>query len=222
MNNSINMSTNSIVKPINIRVLTITQIKDTIIEIYENKLKYDKQCLDGQLPLITMEQYLYVFLNQKFGLKVIIFYQKINTNKIKFFLYHIIQTLIIEWAAAIFNGIKKFAYEDNDIAVFGKIIKNEIEEQFQLVQLKVKATIKDLIKLNIKNLFPFKLNKEIKEMIDTKCKDSITEQEALDIIKYMYEEKDAHNLHGKMEPFFYRIPPRLPEYTCILYIKSVK
>ena len=50
-------------------------------------------------------------------------------------------------------------------------------------------------------------------MIDTKCKDSITEQEVLDIIKYMYEEKDIHNLYGKMEPFFYKIPPKLPEYT---------
>ena len=58
------------VKHINIRVLTITQMKDTITEIYENKLKYDKQCLDTQLPIISMEQYLYVFLNQKFGLKV--------------------------------------------------------------------------------------------------------------------------------------------------------
>ena len=76
MNTTINTSTNSIVKQINIRVLTITQIKDTIIEIYENKLKYDKQCLDGQLPIITMEQYLYVFLNQKFGLKVFFFFEK--------------------------------------------------------------------------------------------------------------------------------------------------
>ena len=71
MNTSMNTSTYSVVKQINIRILTITQLKDTIIEIYDNKLKYDKQCLDGQLPIISMEQYLYVFLNQKFGLKVI-------------------------------------------------------------------------------------------------------------------------------------------------------
>ena len=46
-------------------------MKETINEIYDNKLKYDKQCLDTYLPVITMEQYLYVFLNKKFGLKVL-------------------------------------------------------------------------------------------------------------------------------------------------------
>ena len=50
-------------------------------------------------------------------------------------------------------------------------------------------------------------------MIDIRCKDTITEQEALGIIKYMYEEKDAENLYGQMQTFFYRIPPKLPEYT---------
>ena len=71
LNTTMNTSTYSAVKQVNIRILTITQLKDTIIEIYDNKLKYDKQCSDGQLPIISMEHYLYVFLNQKFGLKVL-------------------------------------------------------------------------------------------------------------------------------------------------------
>ena len=41
---------------------------------------------------------MYTFLNQKYGLK----------------------NLIIEWASAIINGIKKYSVEDNDVAVFGK------------------------------------------------------------------------------------------------------
>ena len=44
---------------------------------------------------------MYTFLNQKYGLK----------------------NLIIEWATAIINGIRKYANEDNDIAVFGKILR---------------------------------------------------------------------------------------------------
>ena len=55
---------------------------------------------------------MYTFLNQKYGLK----------------------NLIIEWATALINGIKKFSSEDNDVAVFGKILRNECDEEFRFVQ----------------------------------------------------------------------------------------
>lgn len=58
-----------------------------------------------------MEQHMYCFLNQKYGLK----------------------NLIIEWATAIINGIALYAKEDNDIAVFGKILRNECDEEFRFV-----------------------------------------------------------------------------------------
>ena len=54
---------------------------------------------------------MYTFLNQKYWLK----------------------NLIIEWATAIINGIRKYANEDNDIAVFGKILRNESDEEFRFV-----------------------------------------------------------------------------------------
>lgn len=58
---------------------------------------------------------MYTYLNQKYGLK----------------------SLIIEWATAIINGIRKFSQEDNDIAVFGKILRNENDEEFRFVQSQV-------------------------------------------------------------------------------------
>jgi hypothetical protein len=68
---------------------------------------------------------MYTFLNQKYGLK----------------------TLIIEWASAIVNGIKKFSPDDNDVAVFGKILRNECDEEFRFVQAQVKTTIQELLKV---------------------------------------------------------------------------
>jgi hypothetical protein len=43
--------------------------------------------------------------------------------------------LIIEWAGAIIAGIKKYQAEDNDVAVFGKILRNECDEEFRFVQI---------------------------------------------------------------------------------------
>lgn len=54
---------------------------------------------------------MYTFLNQKYGLK----------------------NLIIEWATSIINSVKKYAGEDNDVDVFGKILKNECDEEFRFV-----------------------------------------------------------------------------------------
>ena len=112
---------------INTRNLTLKQMKDTIEEIYSSKQRNDKKFREMKLPKETMEQHMYTFLNQKYGLK----------------------PLIIEWASSLINGIKTYAYEDNDVAVFGKILKNECDEEFIYVQSQIKNTILELFKVNI-------------------------------------------------------------------------
>ena len=71
---------------------------------------------------------MYTFLNQRYGLK----------------------NIIIEWATAIINGIRKFSKEDNDVAVFGKMLRNECDEDFRFVQAQVKNTIVELLKMYLR------------------------------------------------------------------------
>lgn len=54
---------------------------------------------------------MYAFLNKRYGLK----------------------GLIVSWAAAIVNGLKRFASEDHDLLLFAKILKNECDEEFRKV-----------------------------------------------------------------------------------------
>jgi hypothetical protein len=56
---------------ISTRVLTIKMLKDMINEIYQSKELYDRKCIENKMPKETMEQHMYSFLNQKYGLKVI-------------------------------------------------------------------------------------------------------------------------------------------------------
>jgi hypothetical protein len=46
-----------------------------------------------------MEQFMYTYLNQKYGLK----------------------NLIVDWAAAILQGVKNYHKEDHDVSLFEKI-----------------------------------------------------------------------------------------------------
>lgn len=96
------IANNIIIGPNGPRVLTIKMMKDIINEIYASKAEFDKKCIENKLPKETMEQHMYTFLNQKYGLK----------------------NLIIEWATSIVNGIKLYSMEDSDICLFGKVIKH--------------------------------------------------------------------------------------------------
>jgi len=151
-------------------------MKDVIEEIYESKTNFDRKCLEAKLPRETMEQHMYTFLNQKYGLK----------------------NLIIEWASSIINGIKMYSAEDNDICVFGKILRNECEEEFRIVLQKVKNTITDLLTFYLKGKFPLKSNGDIKEVVQQKTNGLLLEEEWKEIIFYMYEQEDANYLYQKI------------------------
>lgn len=168
-----------------VRGLTLKQLRDVIEEIYVSKTKYDQRCIDSRLPRETMEQHMYTFLNQKYGLK----------------------NLIIEWATAIINGIKKFSGDDNDIAVFGKILRNECDEEFRYVQTQVKTTIAELLKMYLRSKLPLKTNVEIKELLQVKMASNITEEECNEIINYMYTTEDAEFLINKLRRH-YRYPKK--------------
>ena len=50
--------------------------------------------------------------------------------------------MAIEWAMSVVNGIRKYGLDDPEIGMFGKILRNEIEEKF------VEEIKKDKIMIN--------------------------------------------------------------------------
>lgn len=86
---------------------------------------------------------MYTYLNQRYGLK----------------------NLIIEWASAIINGIRRFSKQDHDVALFGKIMKNECDEEFRFIQLHVKETIVNLMKAYLKERFVNKSERDINRLL---------------------------------------------------------
>lgn len=122
-----------------------------------------------------MEQYMYTYLNQKYGLK----------------------NLIIEWAAAIINGIKTYLREDHDVALFGKILKNECDEEFRFIQMHVKDTLLSLLKVLLKDKNPFKSEAEISKLLELVQNTAIEDWMWRKIIEKMYDPKDYEVLESK-------------------------
>ena len=151
------------------KLLSLRQLKEAIEEIYQSKAKYDERCADGKMPRETMEQHMYNYLNTKYGLK----------------------NLILEWAASIITSVKKLSPKDNDVAVFGKILRNECDEEFRFVQIQVKETVAELLKMHLKNKYPLKNNSDLMEIVNDKTNGYLIEEEWSEIVKYMYNEEDS-------------------------------
>ncbi len=178
--NPLNKSkSNVIVGPVNCRVLTKKMLLDIIQEIYDSKSAFDQKSQELAQPRETMEQHMYTYLNHKYGLK----------------------NLIIEWASSIINGIRMFSAEDAEICLFGKILRNELEEESRLIIAKMKSTISDLLLYLLKAKFPLKISNEIKQMAEAKMNGILNEDEWKGIIYNVYEKEDADLLNGKIEEF---------------------
>jgi len=53
------------------RIFTKKMLLDVINEIYESKKQYDAKCLENKVSNETLEQFMYSYLNTKYGLKVL-------------------------------------------------------------------------------------------------------------------------------------------------------
>ena len=178
-NENKSFSTTSNFLPIAPRILTIKNTKDIMNEIYQSKSNYDKKCFENKLPRETMEQHMYTFLNQKYGLK----------------------NLIIEWASSIINAIKIYSSEDSDINLFGKILRNEQEEDSRLILMKLRNTIVELLEYYLKSKNPLKSSSEIKKMLEKKKEGILTEEEWKGIVYYIYNNEDAQVIENKIAGF---------------------
>ena len=151
-------------------------MKEIINDIYNSKEEFDKKSDENKLPRETMEQHMYTYLNQKYGLK----------------------SIIIEWASNIINGIKIFSSEDSEICLFGKILRNEIEEDARLIYSDVQKSILEYLKYYIKRKHHYISAKEISKILKEKKKGSLTEEEWKEIINYLYNEEHAKILEERI------------------------
>eukprot|EP00347_Sterkiella_histriomuscorum_P011234 403373233 len=108
------------------------------------KIKYDLKCKELQMPIETMEQYLYTYLTKKYGLR----------------------NLIVQQAATLVNGVKIYMKSDSDIALFAKCLKNECDQEFKTVQDYVKDQISQALKSVLKEKYSQKAEGEIINAMD--------------------------------------------------------
>ena len=174
----------TVIGPISRRDISIRQLLEIINDIYNSKLENDKKLENNRQQKLTMEQFLYHYLNNKYGLK----------------------NLVIEYASCIIQGIKDFSKKNSEILLFGKILRNEIEEQEILIIAKLKETINDLLTIYYQNKYQYKSKNDIENMVK-KCKIGLlNEEQWKNIVAYLFSENesDLNNLMEKIQKYIDR------------------
>jgi hypothetical protein len=151
------------------RELSFKQLKETIEEVYSTKLKYDEKCRESKAPIETMDQYMFTFLNQKFGLK----------------------TIITEWTFAIMKAVNRYESEDAEIRLFSKVIKHKVNEDFQMVLKKVKEKVKALLKTCLGNNSSYMRESQVAALLKEKTQGKLEEREWTSVISLMYSQEEA-------------------------------
>ena len=124
--------------------LTREQLNEIIQNIYKSKIAYDQNCIDLNKPLETMEQHMYQYLNNKYGLK----------------------NLTIEYASAIISGIKEYSKKDMNIKVFGMLLKNEIEENTLTIVEKIKQVVQETLEYFISQKNPYMAGGDVQKLCE--------------------------------------------------------
>ena len=184
-----------------IRNLTLKQLLAFVDELYASKDKYDQKCADSRLPRETMEQHMYTFLNQRYGLR----------------------SLIVENASAVIKAVNSYTHLDNAVAVFGKILRNEIDEEFRYVQKQVKDTVTNLLRVHLKAKHPRKTDDFVHSLAQNVERGVISMDEWTDIVKYMYNEEVRCSESRRTSPFTASLIPSLySSLTCRTHQPSMR
>ena len=174
----------TIIGPISKRDYTLRQLLETINDIYNSKIENDKKLVQNHQQKLTMEQFLYHYLNNKYGLK----------------------NLVIEYASGIIQGIKDFSQKNSEVLLFGKILRNELEEQEILIISKLKEIIHDFLIYYYQNKYQYKGKNEV-DILVQKCKSGIlVEDQWKNIVGYLFSENenDLNNLLQRIQNYIDR------------------
>ncbi|TMW60120.1 hypothetical protein Poli38472_000162 [Pythium oligandrum] len=156
-------------QPVAVRTLTLKQLVDLIHCIFTSKAKSDARLHTIRAPSETMEQHMYTYLTQRFGLPA----------------------LTIEYASAIWKGCQMHTREENDVALFHALLRNQVDEDFIGIKKKLHHALRDLLRAYFLAKFPMKQETAIVKLVESRLQGVIYEEEWTEVLLYLYDPHDS-------------------------------
>ena len=138
---------------INLKGYSLNQTVQLINDIMKTKKDYDERPGANKQPQETLENFLYIFFSQKYGLKDMV---KVEVT-----------TMI--------DRIKEFGTSSQEVEVFKKILKNEVDEKFYWYLQNLKGDLRSRLETHYKTKVKRKASLvETQNYADQKCNNGLT------------------------------------------------
>jgi len=147
------------------RPWTLKQLREVVEELVAAKVESDARQARRKKPRETMREHVYTFLNHKFGVKAV----------------------IAEWAESIAAATERFAGVDCEMAVFDRITRNVLDEEYFQEQRMVADTIEELLRSYVRSRLGGNASDESARaaFLEKKAGD-LYDEEWLDMCRFMY------------------------------------
>jgi len=157
------------------------QVNDLILDIMTQKKAHDDKCLRTKQPIITIENFLFIYFSTKYGLK---------------------DMIMVEVTSAI-DRINSYAESSVEVEIFRRIIRNEVDEKFywmvqslkQGLKSKLDAYYREKVKKNA-------LQTEINTFTASKLSGSLNRKEAEYLLTTSYPGKDQQKVLSNFGEYF--------------------
>jgi len=169
-----------------VRSRSLQQLKGLIGAIYASKSKSDARRRSAGQAYETMEQHFFTFLTQRYGLKA----------------------LIDENASAILRAMQRYASFDNHVAVFAKIMRNEIEEGFRCVQDELLSAAAHLLRQQLQVRNPLAREEELAATVERQLRseEPVDERDWRVIVSSIFDDHDCRSIYLALQQIIRRYP----------------
>ena len=108
----------------------------------------------------------------------------------------------MSWATTIIQMIGTHSKSDSIVLLFGKMLRNEIEEEFYSEQLETVKTIRRLLESYLRAKNPLKHISDLKKMTQEMCEGLISKQQCYDMVGYLYAGNDSKAVEMLVDHLF--------------------
>lgn len=185
----------------------LDNLKETMDEIYDAKVLADQKNEEASNPKETLEQFMYSYFKNKFGLK----------------------NLVADHAEQVILGIQSYKDYDVGVFIFGKMLRNEIDENYFTVYRGLKKTVVDSLKLLLQKKNPYHSQVAINSQIEKlKQGEKLPKDDLLKIANFILgsNKKDfdlfAKLLGGESEISIRDFEEKLCHYRLMKYEAGIK
>ena len=168
-------------KVLSLKGYTKRQINSLILDIMTQKKVHDEKCLRTKQPIITIENFLFIYFSSKYGLK----------------------DMVMVEVSSVIDRINSFSENSVEVEIFRRIIRNEVDEKFYWMVQSLKQTIKT----KLESYYREKVKKnalkaDIETFINTKTNGSLTRKEADYLLSASYPGKDQQKILAGFDEYF--------------------